>query len=193
MSISFSKVALAVAAVAGLASAASAEVLLNVDVSVPNQITISATSGLSAASRTGATGTGFYLANFFTANQTLTSTLVPGSNLTTFNDASDSSPALFRGGAGTDTGLNVWSYTTVTNSSVTAGVQAFAGSATWTVSPAVYASLLSANTSGTVYFPADTFDDVTAATAIGEYSIVPAPGAVAVLGLGGLLVGRRRR
>ena len=192
MSISFSKAALAVAAVAGLASAASAEVLLTVDLSTVNQITIAATNGASSASRSGATGTGFYLANFFTVNQALSSTLVTG-NLTTFNDPTDTSPLLFRGGAGTDPGLNIWSYTANSTSSVTAGNQAFAGSGTWTVSPAVYASLLSANTSGTIFFPADTFDDLTAATAIGEYSIVPAPGAAAVLGLGGLLVTRRRR
>lgn len=193
MAISFSKGVIAVVAMAGLATAASADVLLTYDISTPNQITLTATSGLSAASRTGSTSTGFYLANFFTANQALTSTLVPGGNLTTFNDPSDNSPAIFRGGAGSDTGLNVWSYSTNGTSSVTAGIQAFSGSATWNVSPAVYASFLSANTSGTIFFPADTFDDITAATAIGEYSIVPAPGAVAVLGLGGLLVGRRRR
>lgn len=187
-----SKSVIAVAALAGLAAVANAEVLLTVDISTPNQITINSTTGLSAASRSGSTGTGFYLANFFTANQTLTSTLVPGGNLTTFNDPSDNTPAIFRGGA-TDPGLNVWSYSTNATSSVTAGTQAFAGSGTWTVSPAVYASFLSANTSGTIFFPADTFDDITAATAIGEYSVVPAPGAAAVLGLGGLLVGRRRR
>lgn len=192
MSISLSKAALAVAAVAGLASAASADVVLTVDLSTVNQITIAATNGNSLVSRSGATGTGFYLANFFTANQALSGTLVTG-NLTTFNDPADNSPALFRGGAGSDPGLNVWSYTANATSSVTAGSQAFAGSATWTVSPAVYASLLSANTSGIVFFPADTFDDLTAASAVGEYSIVPAPGAAAVLGLGGLLVGRRRR
>jgi uncharacterized protein (TIGR03382 family) len=192
MAISFSKGVIAVAAMAGLATVASAEVLLTIDVSTPNQITINSTTGLSAADRSGATGTGFYLANFFTINQALTSTLVPGGNLTTFNDPSDNSPAIFRGGAA-DPGLNVWSYSTNSTSSVTAGIQAFSGSATWTVSPAVYASLISANTSGTIYFPADTSDDITAATAIGEYSVVPAPGAAAVLGLGGLLVGRRRR
>lgn len=193
MAISFSKGVIAVAAMAGLATVAGAEVLLTIDVSTPNQITINSTTGLSAASRSGPTGTGFYLANFFTINQALSSTLVPGGNLTTFNDPSDNSPLLFRGGAGADAGLNVWSYSTNGTSSVTAGIQAFTGSATWTVSPAVYASLISANTSGTIFFPADTSDDITAATAIGEYSVVPAPGAAAVLGLGGLLVGRRRR
>lgn len=192
MTISFSKAVVAIAAVSGLAAAASAEVLLTIDVSTPNQITISSTTGLSAASRTGSTSTGFYLANFFTANQALTSTLVPGGNLTTFADPSDNSPAIFRGGAA-DPGLNVWSYSTNGTSSVTAGIQAFAGSATWTVSPAVYASLVSANTSGTIFFPADTVDDITAATAIGEYSVVPAPGALALVGMGGMLVGRRRR
>lgn len=193
MTHAFSKAVVAIVALAGLGTAASAEVLLTYDVSVPNQITLTATTGLSAATVSGATGTGFYLANFFTANQALSGTLVPGGNLTTFNDPSDNSPLIFRGGGGTDAGLNVWSYTANSTSSVTAGTQALIGSATWTVSPAVYASFLSANTSGTIYFPADTSDDLTSATAIGEYSIVPAPGAIALMGMGGLLVSRRRR
>ncbi len=193
MTISLSKAVVALAAMSGLATAASADVLLTYDISTPNQITLTATTGLSAASASGPNGTGFYLANFFTANQALSSTLVPGGNLTTFNNPSDNSPLLFRGGSGADAGLNVWSFSTNSTVSVTAGTQALIGSATWTVSPAVYASFVSANTSGTIYFPADTADDIVAATAIGEYSIVPAPSALALVGMGGLLVGRRRR
>lgn len=191
MAHAFSKAVVALAAVAGLGTAASAEVLLTYDVSVPNQVTLTATTGNSAASVITSNFTGYLLANFFTADQAVTSTLVSG-NLTTFSDPSDNSPALFRSGS-TDAGLNVWSFTTATNATFTAGAQAFTGSATWTLTPAVYASFLSANTSGTIYAPADDSTDISSATAIGEYSIVPAPGAIAIMGMGGLLVSRRRR
>lgn len=191
MAHAFSKAVVALAAVAGLGTAASAEVLLTYDVSVPNQVTLTATTGNSAASVITSNFTGYLLANFFTADQAVTSTLVSG-NLTTFSDPSDNSPALFRSGS-TDAGLNVWSFTTATNATFTAGAQAFTGSATWTLTPAVYASFLSANTSGTIYAPADDSTDISSATAIGEYSIVPAPGAIALMGMGGLLVSRRRR
>jgi len=191
MAHAFSKAVVALAAVAGLGTAASADVLLTYDVSVPNQVTLTATTGNSAASVITSNFTGYLLANFFTADQAVTSTLVSG-NLTTFSDPSDNSPALFRSGS-TDAGLNVWSFTTATNATFTAGAQAFTGSATWTLTPAVYASFLSANTSGTIYAPADDSTDISSATAIGEYSIVPAPGAIAIMGMGGLLVSRRRR
>ncbi|MEL6797103.1 MAG: PEP-CTERM sorting domain-containing protein, partial [Planctomycetota bacterium] len=67
-------------------------------------------------------------------------------------------------------------------------------SATWIVDPDDYADILTANTFGTVFFPADTSDDIAAgAVAIGTYSVIPAPASAALLGLGGLAAARRRR
>lgn len=181
------------AALAGTSSVAMANHVLTVDLSVLNQVTITATTNLSAATASGSTGTGFYLANFFNTNGSLSSTGVAGNSLTTFNNPSDGTPLLFRGGT-SDPGLNVWSYSTNSTSSFTAGTQAFAGSGTWNVSAAVYALFANANTSGNIFFPADTADDITPSTAlIGTYSVVPTPGAAAMLGLGGLAALRRRR
>lgn len=180
-------------AVSGLAAAANADDLLLIDLSTTNQITITATSGLSAASVSGPTFTGVYMDNFYNgAGAGLAATLVSG-DLTTANNSSDSSPALFRGGFGSDSGLNLWSYSFDSTSSVTAGAVAFSGSATWTVDAAMFADMLNGNTSGDIYFPADTADDVSAATFIGTYRVVPAPGAASVLAIGLGIATRRRR
>lgn len=192
------KTVLAMIAVAGIAAtAAQADVVLLVDLSTPDQITISAApGGLSAVSASGSNTTGVYLAGILgsTGGPTGTTigTLVGTADLSTFNNPPDGTPSLYRS-SGTDTGLNFWSFSTSSTVTFTAGSQAFAGSATWAVDPALYALLLSGATSGNVYFPADDPADLPTAQVIGQYQVVPAPSALALLGLGGLVATRRRR
>lgn len=182
----------AAASVATLAGIAQAEDLLIVDLTVPDQITITATNGLSAATVTGTTFTGFYLENFF-GNATasgLISTLVSG-NLTAASVATDNSPALFNSAG--NAGLNIWSYSATTTTTFTAGQQAFTGSATWSIGPAFYADMLDGPLSGDIYFAADTDDDIPGAALLGQYRVIPSPAALSLLGLGGLLGAARRR
>ena len=54
--------------------------------------------------------------------------------------------------------------------------------------------MLAGNTSGDLYFPADTADDIAnGATLIGQWRVVPTPGAVSLAGLCGVGALRRRR
>lgn len=176
---------------------AKADVVLTVDLSVVNQVTISATSGLSAITASGSDTTGFYLEGFYGgAGSALAATLVSG-NLTSAQNLSDNSPSLFRGGGGTDPGLNIWSYTNDPTSDFVAGSVAFSGSATFTLDAASYADMLAGASGGDVYFPADTFDDLPGQGIIGQFSVItaiPEPGTFTVLGIGlGLVALRRRR
>lgn len=182
------------AAVAMLAAGAQAEVLFDIDLSVVNQITITATSGASAVTASGSDTTGVYMENFYSgAGSSLSATLVSG-NLTNAENPSDLSPSLFRGGAGSDPGLNVWSFSSDSTVTFTAGSLAFVGSATWDVSAAAYADMLAGNSSGDIYFPADTFDDLPSAQVLGQYRVVPTAGVLPMLGLGlGAGALRRRR
>ena len=179
------------AALAAFASTASADHLLEVDLSVTNQITISATSGVSAVTISGSQVTGFYLENLLAGGSgSLGASLVSG-NLTSAENASDGSPVLYRFGLN-DPGLNVYSFTTDSQASFTAGGLAFSGTATWNVSEAAYAALTGGATEGNVYFPADDLGDLPTAQILGTYLVIPAPGAIALLGLAGLAGSRRR-
>lgn len=187
-----------IAMIAGLAIAATgaaADILLEIDLSTTNQVTISATNGLASQSASASNFTGMLLADFFTT---------PGSgfggvlaadsgDLTTFNNPSDGTPSGFVGSA--SVGLNIWSFSTAGTVTVDAGAQAFTGSATWLLDAAQYADFLSGATSGDIYFGADTDDDIGGASVvnIGTYRVVPAPGALALLGMSGVVITRRRR
>lgn len=187
------KIALA-AGLAVAASGAAADVLLEVDVSVANQVTVNATTGAASASASFSNFTGILLADFFAAPGTgFGGVLAADSgNFTTFNNPSDGTPSGFVGSS--SVGLNIWSFSTDTTVSVTSGQQAFTGSATWSLTASQYADFLSAATSGDIYADADTDDDIGAgAVLIGTYSVIPAPGAMALLGMGGMLAARRRR
>ena len=181
-------------AASGAAAGSNLEILLEVDLSVENQVTISATDGLAAVSASASNFTGYLLADFF-ATQGAGFGGVLGADsgdLTTFNNASDGTPSGFVGG--TSVGLNIWSFSSDSTVTVDAGAQAFVGSATWTLDAAQYADFLAGATSGDIYFGADTDDDIAAgAVLIGQYSVVPAPGALALLGMGGMVATRRRR
>ena len=185
----------AIATIAGLGAAASAQApLLLIDLSVTNQVTISATNGLSAVTATGSDGIGVYLDNFYSAarNSTVSDTLISG-DLTNVGNASDGSPNLFTTFDNNDAGLNIFSWSPDTDVTFTAGTQAFTGSATWSLDAADYAEMLSGNLSGDLYFPADDFGDLAGAQVLGTWSVIPAPAGFAILGLGGLVASRRKR
>lgn len=181
-----------IAGLAAAATAASADHLLEIDLGVENQVTISSTGNVASASATASNFTGFYLADFFAVAGSPAGFGAGSGDLSTFNNASDGSPSLFQGSS--SVGLNIWSFSTDSTVSVDAGAQAFAGSATWSLSAAQYAEFLGAATAGDIYMNADTDDDIAAgATFVGTYAVVPAPSAFALLGLGGMVATRRRR
>lgn len=182
---------IALIAGAAISTGAAAQDLLLVDLTVANEITITATSNAAAASATGSVFTGVLLENFYNSTTgSLANNLVAG-DLTTAANASDGSPSIFRGFG--NSGLNIWSFSSDIDYDITAGSQAFTGSATWSLSAAEYADALAGSSSGDIYAPADTDDDIAGATLVGQYRVIPAPSAMALLGLGGLVAGRRRR
>lgn len=185
----------AAAAVAAVAVGAQADDLLVVDLSVVNQVSIFATTGLSAVTTSGGDTTGVYFDNFYGMSGSALSTSSTGAgDLTNAENPSDGSPAIFRAGGGTDTGLNMWSWSTDTTVTFTAGSLAFTGSGTWALDAPEYNDMLAGNRSGMLYFPADDASDVPNAAALGTYRvIVPAPAALPVLGMGLLGAMRRRR
>ena len=184
---------LAVLATAGAASAQSTAILLEVDLSVADEVTITATSGASAATISGSDTTGIWLDGLLdgTAGETVFNTGGTG-DLTSAANGSDGTPGSFTNDPG-ETGLNVWSYTTDPTSDFTAGETAFSGSATWSVSADVYGSFAAEGSTGFIYFPADNLGDLSTATILGQWVIVPAPGAGALLAMGGRVAVRRRR
>jgi len=192
--------AVIVLAAAGLTSAANAqnfEDLILVDLSVANQITITATAGNSANDASGADGTGILLADFFTAGNDsggFISDLSFSGGFTNFENPSDGSPDIFRNPS--SNGLNFWSFSSDTTVTFTAGGQAFTGSATFDLDADDYADMInsvSVGDRGVIFFPADTDDDIAGAVALGNWVVVPTPGTAALLALGGLAAARRRR
>src|SRR5690606_14932881 len=96
----------------------------------------------------------------------------PPATLSAASVAPDGTPLLFRGGVGADPGLNVYSYSATTPTTFTAGATAFQGTATWTVTPAVYTAMLTAPATGDIYFPADDAPDIATAQILGTYSVI---------------------
>lgn len=186
-----------IATIAGLAIAtttltASADVLLEIDLSVVNQITITATAGLSSADASGPDTTGVLLQDFFNAPTTVFLNTSGIGDLVANGNSADGNPRLYNELG--NTGLNFWAWTTDSSSDFVAGSVAFTGSATWDVLSHRYTEMLAGSTFGDIYAFADTDDDIaTGAVVIGQYNVVPAPGAFALLGLTGLAATRRRR
>lgn len=151
---------------------ASAAILLQVDLSVDNTITITSTTEASLETVSGGVFTGVYLDGFYGPSPITASpgaTLISG-DLTTFLNPSNNSPALFRLG-GDDPGLNIFAFSSDGTVDFVAGTQAFTGEATWTLTPESYAAMLNGSTSGDLYFPADDVSDLGSATLIGEWVV----------------------
>lgn len=182
-----------------MSASADAATLLSIDLSIANQVTINAGAGLASTSVSGSDFTGFYLDQFYSGTGSDLSYGLVSGDLTTANNPTDNTPRLYRGNAA-DTGLNVWSFSSDNIVSFTSGSLAFTGSATWSLSAASYTDMLAGSTGGSIFFAADTADDVAGATAIGEWLVeqpaaVPVPASVLLLGsaLMGLGMYRRRR
>ena len=193
MKFKFIKAALAgsVLTVSGFANSA---LVLLVDLTVANQITISATAGTSFATVNGSDTVGFYLTDFFDSTDVyLSDTLVTG-NLTSANETSDNSPLLYS----EDIGLNIWSFTNDPQMTFTAGSVAFIGQATWNIDASSYASALAGALAGNVFAPADELSALqNAAALIGTWEVttaekVSAPATLAILALGIIGVASRR-
>ncbi len=188
-----------------MVSSARAGFILNIDLSTVNQVTISATTELSAATVTnGNDGTGVYLQDFFTGSLPYFAiNSSAGNSLVYFNSTSDGSPRISKGA--TEFGLNIYSMDNGTPNfpSFTNGVQAFKGSATWNLSATQYAAFQAAPLSGgDVYAFAYTVSQLNGGPkVIGQYSVsgisaVPEPTSIAIFGLGALGMGylaRRKR
>lgn len=179
-------------AVAATASMAVAEDLLIVDLTTPNEITITATAGLSDVSASGSDTTGIYLQDFYSGPRAsgVSDTLVSG-DITNAENPTDNSPNLFTSGL-VDTGLNLFSFSSDTTVTFTAGSLAFVGSGTWTLPADDYAEMLAGNASGDIWFPADDAGDLPGAQVLGQYRVIPEPASLSLLALGGLALLRRR-
>lgn len=182
----------------GLIESAKAEVLLLVDLSVTNEITISAADGLSAATISGSDTTGIYLDDFFSDSSIGGFTLHGGGDLSSSLNASDGSAILHRWSSDTEDGVNIFDLSADADLGFADDIQAFAGSMTWTVSAAIYASALAGAFSGSIFFPADYSGSLAGATILGEWAridaqAVPLPAALWLFaaGLGGLGFAKR--
>ncbi|MFM8251850.1 MAG: PEP-CTERM sorting domain-containing protein [Planctomycetota bacterium] len=181
-------------------STARAAVVLQVDLSTVNQVTISATTGLSSASVSGGDYDGVYLKDFFGGSTifSFTRQLVSGADLVYFNATSDGTPGTYH--YYDDPGLNIFSMDDGTPDPAffTAGVQAFKGSATWLLDSSTYAVFLQGPTSGDIYAFTDKLANIVGAQVIGQYSVVtesavPEPTSMAIFGFGALVVAYRAR
>ena len=179
---------------------AHAGVLIEFDLSVTNQLTITATTGTALASVTGNTGTGIVLEG--------TGELIGDS----LGDASDtfgfqSTGALSRVKLSRINASGVYSINLFEenpsdsiNTSITQGQQAFVGTTTITLDATEYENLLDAPNSGKIYAFADYYDYATVGTYIGDWAkassgAVPEPSTAIAMGLLGVLgfAGNRRR
>ncbi len=142
------------------AGVVNAAILLTVDLNTTNEITITATNGLSDADAEGIPGAGFYLDGFFNTAPTsnLGDILVSG-DLTSAANTSNGVPQLYNTGV-PDLGLNVFGFSDDATATFTTGNVAFSGSATWTIDSAVYEKALAGPVSGNIYFPVEDSDQI---------------------------------
>ena len=181
----------AVLSVSGFANSA---LVLLVDLTVEDQLTISATSGLSLATVSGSDTVGFSLMDLL-GSSGFSDTLVSGS-LTSANQTSNGSPILSNVGGSNN--LNVWSITDDPFMTFTAGSLAFSGQVITNVDAATYANLLAGQISGDVLAPFDNLSvtDESQASLIGTWERVvqdvPEPSTLAIFALGLMGLASRR-
>ncbi|TRY30143.1 PEP-CTERM sorting domain-containing protein [Aliiglaciecola sp. M165] len=179
-------------------SVVNASLLLEVDLSVENTISINATDGASLITASGSDFTGIYLDGFFGSNNLggIDENLVAG-DLTSANNSSNFVPNLFH--FSNDPGLNIFEVSSDSSLSFTQGALAFVGSATWTIGENFYQHFLSSASSGKIFFPADDISDTNSASVLGTWSVVnasvdvPEPSMAALLVLGVGLMGFARK
>ena len=170
--------------------------LLEVNLSVIDEITITATSGTSAATVSGPDFTGIYLDDFFAFDPADGD--LSGSNVGTLTSAlnvSDGSPRLWNR-SGFDDGANIYSFVDGITADFIMGQLAFTGTATWSVSSTAYSAALAGAPSGNIYFPADRDDNIPGATLLGTWhrkeNALPVPAPIALIGLGLAGIGYKR-
>jgi len=170
---------------------ANAATVLIVDLSVTDQVTITATDAAASASVAGSDSVGVYLANIFTSTfDSFTDDFLVSGDLTSAENTSDGSPNLFVSGLNSF-GMNIFSFTDDPTSTFLTGMQAFSGSATWNISTDLYDALLMGNSSGDVYAFADVDADIPSASIVGQWEIAQVPVPAAVWLLGSALLGLR--
>jgi hypothetical protein len=183
-----------------LIPAVQANLLLDVDLSVENTITISALDGSSLITESSDLFEGVYLADFFADSFTssIGDSLI-SSSITSAVDTSGLFNDLFH--FDNDPGLNLFSFDAGV-ASFTAGELAFVGQGTWTISEVAYQSAINGPLSGSLFFPADSVNDISDLSAIGSWAVsnigdveVPGPSVVLlfILGLAGVALSRKTK
>jgi hypothetical protein len=188
------KIKMIKATIAGLmlsvTSVASAGLILKVDLSIENTITIISTSETSLITMSGNYNDGFYLADFFLTGLDEFQIESTGT-LTSANEGSADTPELWSESG--DTGLNIFSYldfqlTSNSTSSFTIGSRAFSGQTSWAVSSDIYRDVLNGVRGGNVYFPADEVGEISPELVLGAWQVtalpVPEPPTLVIFALG---------
>lgn len=140
-----------------LSANASASILLEIDLSVENQIGISSTGNSALIDSIGTDFEGVYLDQFFGFSTNISDQLISG-NLVTATELSSNTPNLFSFTG--DIGLNIFSMTNNATISTTAGQTAFTGSGLWNISSQAYASAFMGALSGDLFLNADSASDL---------------------------------
>jgi len=180
------------ALIAALAASANADVLLLIDLSVDDRLTITATTGTSAATISGRNLIGIYLqgiigsefANSGAGSSVINTTLTPAANQL-------GTAPLLRAPGPADYGLNIYALSDDPTLHFTQGQLAFAGTATFDI-PGLYGDFPNGATSGNIYFPATNNQGLDDAAILGTYRVIPSPPALAPLALFMLAASRRR-
>lgn len=180
-------------AIAASALTASADVLIEVDLSVVNEMVITATEGNSAITASGSDFSGILLEGILNGNGGVNFNFMDFSDFTAAQNITSGFPGLWQGGDGTDNGLNIFDISSGPTLDFSAGRRAFTGSIRMRLNSTFYNNLAAGNTSGNIYFPAENDSQIPGAEILGTYRVVPAPNSLALLGLTGMIAGRRRR
>jgi hypothetical protein len=175
-----SKAYVTLVAIGLLTGVAGADVLLTVDLTEKNKVTLTAEAGLSAATITGDPSIGIYLQNFFKASGVFFDLPSYTADFSNVGNVSAGNVQMYRA-ADDEMGLNFFGWGQDSETSFTALSLAFTGSATWSLSDEEYAYLANANSSGNIYFPADSSDGIASATALGTYQVIPEPSTVMLM------------